>query len=101
MNQTTATQRRRLGRQSQEMIGLSRTARACLQRVTDLVGQRSAEVLGLDETGDAIFERRKLTEEERVERLQIALTWLGKAENTIRQLRAQIERALEKEWKCL
>lgn len=98
---TNKSQRRRLAQQSRDIVQLVRKSRSCLHRVTELVSQRSAEVLALDETGETTFEKRKLNEEERIQRLQVALSWLGKAEEMNRQLRAQIERALEKEWKSI
>lgn len=83
------------------IVALSREARKSLQRVTDLISARTGEFMGLDEAGEAVFEKRKLTDEERIQRVQSALTHLQKAEDLVRQLRASIERALEKEWKSL
>ena len=55
----------------------------------------------MDAAGRPLADKRPLTEDERVERLQYALTWLQKAEDETRQVRALLEKALEKEWRAL
>lgn len=101
MRTKVVSQRRRLAPQSQDIIRLARESRKALLRVIDLVAARHAELLALTDEGVPVAERRHLTEQERLERLGFALTWLQKAEEFNRQLRAAIEKAQEKEWKAL
>lgn len=100
---TTASrsQRRRLAPTTARIVSLARESRKALARVVDLVNARYAEFLTITDGGAPLSERRQLTEEERVERLQFALTWLQRSEELNRQLRGAIEKALEKEWRNL
>lgn len=102
MKATRVSQRRRLAPSTNQIIDLARESRKALVRVIDQASVRHVEEPIAAQNGDApLTEPRLLTEEERIERLQIALAWLQKAEDINRQLRGVIERATAKEWRSL
>ena len=94
-------QRWRLAKPTQEIVALARESRKSLLRVVELVSARTGDLLNVSDNGVPLMEHRPLTDEERIEYLQHALTWLQKSEELNRQLRGRIERALAKEWKSL
>lgn len=98
---TLPSQKKRLARPAQEIVSVARDSRKAIMRVIELVSARHGDLLNVSDNGIPLMERRALTDQERIEYLQHALTWLQKAEELNRQLRGRIERALEREWKSL
>jgi hypothetical protein len=93
------TQRKRLAEETRQIVEAVRASRFALARVTDQVTARWKDVETFDEAGASVLGRQPLTEAERIERLQMGLTWLARSEEENRRARGFIERALEREWK--
>ena len=97
-----SSQRKRLAQATREITDNTRETRKCFNRVTELVSERAAEFVLIEDNGSGpLRERRSLTPEERVERLEWALGWNRKGADLARLNEALITRAIEKELKCL
>ncbi len=88
--------KRLLARESKAVVDSARATRSDLMGVIRLTSQRKREVHGIDDAGLADVSWERLSPPERKQQLYIALTWLQRAENSMRQTRALLERAIER-----
>lgn len=92
---TVTSSARRLSRHCVETVQVARSARVSLLRVVELVGGTSRQQRGIDHDGFETYDRVRLSPDERLEQMRIALAWVQRAENELREVRLHIERALD------
>jgi hypothetical protein len=63
--------------------------------VVKLADRRRREVVAIDDAGMEQIGWEPLTDEDKAQSLRMALSWLQKAENEMRQTRVLLERAIE------
>lgn len=88
--------RRQLTRLSADAARSAVESRIHLLRAKTLLEQRTRDiVLSVGEDGVEIYDRMKLTHEDRLSNLRAARVWATKCANEIRHLEAQIDKAIE------
>jgi hypothetical protein len=87
---------RQLSHDCASIVSAAREARAALSAVVKLAERRRRETTAIDDAGMAITNWERMTPRDRVEALQMSLTWMNEAEKHTRQTRMFLERALER-----
>ncbi len=88
--------RKRLIRLSNEAAITALTGRVDLLRVKQLLEARSREIVSAyGDDGVEIYDRIRLTDEDRLSNLRAARVWHAKAGNELRHLEAQLDKAIE------
>lgn len=73
----------------------ARESRKAMSHVVRLVEPASREARGIGEDGLESFDLVRLSDADHLNNLRIALVWLQQAETHAREVRVQIERALD------
>lgn len=92
----TTAKRRGLAHWSAEAVRAGIAARAAIARADDKIAARRREALSENGDGLALPDLVPMTTAERIEALQIALTWIQRAEEHTRRMRVLTERLLER-----
>lgn len=88
--------RRQLTRLSTDAARTATEGRINLLRAKTLLEARTRDItLSVGEDGVEIYDRIKLTHEDRLSNLRAARVWATKCANEIRHLEAQIDKAIE------